>query len=185
MHRIAAAILCIKSKGDAMNYYGIPYLQTKLLMKQPRVQKRYWYYEQKNNALDFGISTPPGLKYFNSVTGWCAKGVDALADRLDFYGFRDDVFDLAQIYDQNNRDILFNAAILGALIASCSFIYISEDETGYPRLQVIDAFNATGIINPVTQMLDEGYAILERDQYGMPTKDPFRAILPKPYCIPR
>ena len=173
MLRSVATLLSIKDKGDAMNYYGIPYLQTKLLMKQPRVQKRYWYYEQKNNALDFGISTPPGLKYFNSVTGWCAKGVDALADRLDFYGFKDDVFDLAQIYDQNNRDIFFNAAILGALIASCSFIYISEDESGFPRLQVIDAFNATGILNPVTQMLDEGYAILERDQYGMPTKEAY------------
>ena len=156
-----------------MNYYGIPYLQTKLMQKQFRVQKRYWYYEQKNNTLDFGISTPPALKYYNSIVGWCAKGVDALADRLDFYGFRDDVFDLTQIYDQNNRDILFNSAILGALIASCSFIYISEDETGYPRLQVIDAFDATGIINPVTQMLDEGYAILQRDEFGIPVKEAY------------
>lgn len=156
-----------------MNYYGIPYLQTKLMQKQFRVQKRYWYYEQKNNTLDFGISTPPALKYYNSIVGWCAKGVDALADRLDFYGFRDDVFDLTQIYDQNNRDILFNSAILGALIASCSFIYISEDETGYPRLQIIDAFDATGIINPVTQMLDEGYAILQRDEFGIPVKEAY------------
>lgn len=156
-----------------MNYYGIPYLQTKLMQKQLRVQKRYWYYEQKNNTLDFGISTPPALKYYNSIVGWCAKGVDALADRLDFYGFRDDVFDLTQIYDQNNRDILFNSAILGALIASCSFIYISEDETGYPRLQVIDANDATGIINPVTQMLDEGYAILQRDEFGIPVKEAY------------
>ena len=156
-----------------MNYYGIPYLQTKLLQKQIRVQKRYWYYEQKNNTLDFGISTPPALKYYNSIVGWCAKGVDALADRLDFYGFRDDVFDLTQIYEQNNRDILFNSAILGALIASCSFIYISEDESGYPRLQVIDAYDATGIINPVTQMLDEGYAILQRDEFGLPVKEAY------------
>ena len=156
-----------------MNYYGIPYLQTKLMQKQLRVQKRYWYYEQKNNTLDFGISTPPALKYYNSIVGWCAKGVDALADRLDFYGFRDDVFDLTQIYDQNNRDILFNSAILGALIASCSFIYISEGETGYPRLQVIDAYDATGIINPVTQMLDEGYAILQRDEFGIPVKEAY------------
>lgn len=156
-----------------MNYYGIPYLQTKLMQKQLRVQKRYWYYEQKNNTLDFGISTPPALKYYNSIVGWCAKGVDALADRLDFYGFRDDVFGLTQIYDQNNRDILFNSAILGALIASCSFIYISEDETGYPRLQVIDANDATGIINPVTQMLDEGYAILQRDEFGIPIKEAY------------
>ncbi len=156
-----------------MKYYGIPFLQTKLITKMIRVDKRYKYYEMKNSALDFGISSPPELKYFNSVVGWCAKGVDSLADRLDFYGFKDDVFDLAQIYEQNNQDILFNSAILGALIASCSFIYISEGEDGFPRLQVIDGNDATGILNPVTQMLDEGYAVLERDIYRNPIKEAY------------
>ena len=156
-----------------MEYKGIPYLQWKLLNKRLRVGIRYLFYEQKNNAMDFGISSPPELKYYNSVCGWCAKGVDALADRLDFYGFRDDVFDLTQIFDQNNRDILFNSAILGALIASCSFIYISKGEDGFPRLQIIDAYDATGIMDPITQMLNEGYAVLERDQYGQPTKEAY------------
>lgn len=156
-----------------MEYVGIPYLQRKLLQKRLRVLRRYFFYEQKNNTVDFGISTPPELRYFNSVVGWCAKGVDCLADRLDFDGFKDDVFGLEEIYDQNNKDILFNSAILGALIASCSFIYISVDESGYPRLQVIDASDATGIINPVTQMLDEGYAVLKRDEYGMPLQEAY------------
>ena len=156
-----------------MEYKGIPYLQQKLLNKRLRVGIRYLFYEQKNNAMDFGISSPPELKYFNSVCGWCAKGVDALANRLDFYGFRDDVFDLTQIFDQNNRDILFNSAILGALIASCSFIYISKGEDGFPRLQIIDAYDATGVMDPITQMLNEGYAVLERDIYGQPTKEAY------------
>ena len=156
-----------------MKYYGIPFLKTKLITKMIKVSKRYRYYEMKNNAVDFGISSPPELKYFNSVVGWCSKGVDSLADRLDLYGFKDDVFDLSQIYEQNNRDILFNSAILGALIASCSFIYISEGEDGFPRLQVIDAYDATGILNPVTQMLDEGYAVLERDIHKNPIKEAY------------
>ena len=156
-----------------MNYYGISYLQNKLNLKRFRVGMRYLFYEMKNYPLDFGSSTPPELKYFNSVIGWCAKGVDSLADRLDFYGFKDDVFDLAQIYDQNNRDILFNSAILGALIGSCSFIYISVGEDGFPRLQVIDAYDATGIIDPITQMLNEGYAVLERDEMENPTKEAY------------
>ena len=160
-------------KGDEMNYYGIAYLQEKLQMKRARVGLRYLFYEMKNNPIDFGISTPPELKYFNSVIGWCAKGVDSLADRLDFYGFKDDVFDLTQIFDQNNRDILFNSAILGALIGSCSFIYISPGADGFPRLQVIDAYDATGIIDPITQMLNEGYAVLERDQYGQVIKEAY------------
>ena len=156
-----------------MVYYGIPYLQNKLAMKQMRVLNRYQFYEMKNLTFDFGISSPPELKHWNSVVGWCAKAVDSLADRLDFHGFRDDVFDLAGIYDMNNRDVLFDSMILGALISACDFIYISEDETGFPRLQVIDGGNATGIIDPITGMLNEGYAVLERDQFLMPTKEAY------------
>lgn len=156
-----------------MNYYGIPYLQNKLAMKRLKVFKRYQFYEMKNLTFDFGISSPPELKYWNSVVGWCAKAVDSLADRLNFYNFRDDVFDLSGIYDMNNKDILFDSMILGALISSCDFIYISEDETGFPRLQVIDGGNATGIIDPITGMLNEGYAVLESDAFGVATKEAY------------
>ena len=156
-----------------MIYRGIPYLQNKLTMKRLRVFRRYQFYEMKNCTFDFGISSPPELKYWNSVVGWCAKAVDSLADRLDFYGFREDVFDLEGIYDLNNRDVLFDSMILGALISSCDFIYISEDETGFPRLQVVDGGNATGIIDPITGMLNEGYAVLERDEFGNATKEAY------------
>lgn len=156
-----------------MNYYGIPYLQYKLIMKRLRTLKRYKYYEMKNLAFDFGISSPPELLMWNSVIGWCARGVDSLADRLDLYGFKDDVFDMTAIYDLNNRDILIDSAILGALICSCSFVYISEDENGFPRLQVIGGDDATGIMDPVTMMLNEGYAVLERDEFGVPTREAY------------
>lgn len=149
-----------------MNYYGIPYLEQKLLQKSIKVGQRYRYYDMKNYVMDFGISTPPELLGFNSVLGWCAKGVDSLADRLELNGYKDDIFDFAQIYSMNNSDILYSSAMLSALIASCSFIYITEDETGFPKLQVIDGFNATGIIDETTGLLNEGYAVLERDQFG-------------------
>ena len=156
-----------------MNYYGIPYLQNKLNAKRLRVMNRYSYYEMKNCTFDFGISSPPELRYWNSVVGWCAKAVDSLADRLDFHGFRNDVFGLQEIYDMNNKDVLFDSAILGALISACDFIYLSEDETGFPRLQVIDGGNATGIIDPITGMLNEGYAVLERDEFGSVIKEAY------------
>lgn len=156
-----------------MAYKGIPYLQQKLIQKNLRTTTRYLFYEMKNITFDFGISTPPELKLWNSVVGWCAKGVDSLADRLNFHEFRDDVFGLEEIFNLNNRDILIDSAILGALINSCDFIYISEDETGYPRLQVIDGGNATGIIEPTSYLLNEGYAVLERDIYGQPTREAY------------
>lgn len=158
-----------------MNYKGIPYLQQKLMMKRLRTQLRYAYYDMKNITFDFGISSPPELRLWNSVVGWCAKGVDSLADRLSFRRFKDDVFGLDEIYDMNNRDILIDSAIKGALINSCDFIYISEDETGFPRLQVIDGGNATGIIEPTTNLLNEGYAVLERDELGNVLKEAYFA----------
>ena len=156
-----------------MEYVGIAFLQNLLQQKKIRVWLRYQYYEMKNQAFDFGISSPPELKYWNSVVGWCAKGVDSLADRLDFHGFRDDVFDFGGIFDANNKDVLLPSAILGALIGSCSFLYISEDETGFPRIQVINGDDATGIVNPTTGLLNEGYAVLERDLFGLPIKEAY------------
>lgn len=156
-----------------MTYKGIPYLQNQLAMKRLRGLMRYGFYDMKNITFDFGISTPPELKLWNSVVGWCGKGVDALADRLDIKSFKNDVFDLTQIYDLNNKDILFDSAMLGALITACNFVYISEDSTGFPRLQVIDGTNATGILDPITMLLTEGYAVLERDQLGLVTKEAY------------
>lgn len=146
-----------------MEYVGIEFLKNLLIQKRIRIASRYIFYEMKNVTFDFGISTPPELKWWNSCVGWCAKGVDALADRLDFYGFKNDVFGLEEIFQANNKDVLFPSGILGALIASCSFIYVSEDSTGYPRLQIINADDATGIIDSTTGLLNEGYAVLERN----------------------
>ena len=156
-----------------MEYVGVEKLREYLNQKRMRVWLRYSYYDMKNLTFDFGISSPPELRYWNSCVGWCAKGVDALADRLDFYGFRDDVFGLKEIYDLNNKDILFPSVIKGALIAACAFIYVSEDSTGYPRLQVINADDATGVPNPTTGLLNEGYAVLERDAAGQPIQEAY------------
>lgn len=68
----------------------------------------------------------------------------------------------------NNPDIFFDSAIISALISSCCFIYISLDETGYPRLEVIDGRDATGVLDPVTNLLHEGYAVLEKDKHAKP-----------------
>lgn len=150
------------------DFKGTGYLRNKLALKQTRVQLRYKYYEMKNIAQDLRISTPEGLEWMNSALGWCGKAVDSLADRLVFRDFEYDEFDLNQIFQLNNPDTLFDSAILSALISSCCFIYISAAEDGYPRLQVIDGMNATGIIDPITGLLREGYAVLEKDENDNP-----------------
>ena len=148
-------------------YKGIAYLRRKLNAKRSRVITRYKYYEMKNIARDSSL-IPPGMEWMKSTVGWCAKAVDSLADRIVFHSFQEDNFDLMEIYNMNNPDILFDSAVLSALIASCCFVYISEDEVGFPRLQVIDGGNATGILDPITGLLKEGFAVLERDENDSP-----------------
>ena len=72
------------------------------------------------------------------------------------------------IFRMNNSDVLFDSAILGSLIASCSFVYISPDLSGFPRLQVIDGSDATGISDPITGLLSEGYAVISRKANNEP-----------------
>ena len=144
-------------------YKGMPYLKNRLAVKRTRVLLRYKYYEMKTVVRDLNVSTPDELKWLNEVLGWCSKGVDTLADRLVFREFRNDNFGINEIVQVNNADILFDNAVLSALISSCCFIYIYPDDEGVPRLQVIDGGNATGEMDPVTGLLKEGYAVLKRD----------------------
>ncbi len=147
---------------------GINALKDRMNVKKIRVEKRYIYYEMKNTIKDLGISTPPNLRGFQTVLGWCGKSVDSIADRLMFREFEEDNFDINEIFSMNNPDTLFDSAILSALIGSCSFVYISEKD-GYPKLEVIDGRYATGVMDSVTGMLKEGYAVLERSDADTPT----------------
>lgn len=152
-----------------MTLRGIPFLKMKLVQHQSRVNMRYKQYAMKQQDAPTGITIPPAIRTrYRSVLGWCAKGVDSLADRLVFRDFDNDEFEVNEIFAANNPDVLFDSAVLSALIASCSFIYLSKDNAGEVRLQVIEASNATGIIDPITGMLTEGYAVLERDDNGSP-----------------
>lgn len=149
-------------------YRGMEYLRRKLNTKMTRVNLRYEYYEMKDKQTRHSPVIPRNLqKFYISTLGWCAKAVDSIADRLIFREFANDNFFLNEIFLMNNSDILYDSSILSALISSCSFIYISAGEDGYPRLQVIDGGNATGVIDPVTGLLQEGYAVLKRNDYGV------------------
>lgn len=149
---------------------SIEYLKRKLEKKRTRGLARYKFYEQKQTARDFGISTPEGLRWFGSVNGWCTKAVDRLADRLQVDAFDNDTFLFEEMFAANNPDLIFDNAILSSLITSCCFVYVSKGEDGMPRFQVIDGTNATGIIDERTELLTEGYAVLERDDNDVVTR---------------
>lgn len=153
---------------------GIDYLRKKLNQRSTRVRLRYKQYDMKYRDRSLGLTIPPALRQqYQATLGWCAKAVDALADRLVFREFTDDHFGLNDVFLLNNPDTLFDSAILSALISSCCFIYISPDADGVPRLQIIDGANATGEIDPITGLLTEGYAVLSRHDDGQPKTEAY------------
>ena len=157
-----------------MELRGIDYLRRKLESCRSRVNLRYKHYAMQYQEAPIGITIPPNVRaQYRATLGWTAKGVDSLADRLVFREFANDIFDATKIFDRNNPDIFFDSAILAALIGSCCFIYISKGEDDEVRLQVIEASNATGVIDPITGLLVEGYAVLARDDYGQATLEAY------------
>lgn len=142
---------------------GINGLRKRLKQKQIRTKKRYAYYEMKECVKDFEIAIPDKLQWYKPVVGWCGKAVDSLADRLIFREFENDNFEINEIFLMNNPDTFFDSAILSAMIGACSFVYISEDDNKFPTLQVIDGRYATGVVDTMTGLLTEGYAVLEHD----------------------
>ena len=148
---------------------GIAYLRNKLNKYRVGALKRQTIYDMKNKEVDYGITTPPQIKrMYQSTLGWCSRSVDSVADRLVFNEFKNDNFNINEIFKMNSADILFDDAILSALINSCSFVYISKGKERTPRLQVISGSDATGELDPITRLLTEGYVVLQRDDYGNP-----------------
>ena len=142
-------------------YKGIDYLRNKLTAKRPRVLARYSYYDMKHTAKDLSKIMPEQFDWLRPVLGWCAKAADSISDRIVFEDFTNDTMELNEIFDLNSKDVLTDSTVSSAVVTSCSFIYVSIAD-GIPRLQAIDGGNATGILDPVTHMLTEGYAVLER-----------------------
>lgn len=152
-----------------MDYKGLDHLKAKLNKHRPRVQKRYRYYDMHQQDAMRSVVIPASVQQqYRSTLGWCAKAVDALADRLVFREFENDNFEINSIFQMNSADVFFDNAILSALIASCCFVYVSLDSEGFPRLQVIEASDATGVLDPITGLLTEGYAVLDRDEHDEP-----------------
>ena len=159
-----------------MDYKGIDYLRTLLRDKQTRISKCYEYYNQKDMMDNTqAITENAQMQRITKKVGWIPKAVDSLTNRLQFSSFgNDDELLVNDIFMRNNRDVLFKTMFKGAIISSCDFVYISQNTDGTARLQVIDGYNATGVIDTSTMLLTEGYAVLERDSYtGRPTLEAY------------
>lgn len=151
---------------------GRDYLKDKLNKYRQGALKRNKIYDMKDVDMEVGITIPPELRrQYRATSGWCAKAVDSISDRLVFREFENDNFEINDIFKMNSADVFFDDAILSTLVNSCSFVYISQGDEEVPRLQVIQGSDATGILDPITRLLTEGYAVLARNEYGNPTEE--------------
>lgn len=152
---------------------GLEYLRKKLQRYRAGAIEKQLIYNMRDDYFHMGVTIPPKLRMqYKATLGWGSKAVDSVADRLVFRHFRNDTFDLNGIFNMNSPDIMFDDAGRSALINSCSFIYISEGtDSNVPRLQVISGDNATGVLDPITRLLTEGYAVLSRKPDGSPYEE--------------
>ena len=151
---------------------GRDYLSKKLDQYRRGALYRNKVYDMKDVDMEIGITIPPELRrQYRATSGWCAKAVDSISDRLVFREFENDNFEINDIFKMNSADVFFDDAILSTLVNSCSFVYISQGDEEVPRLQVIQGSDATGILDPITRLLTEGYAVLARNEYGNPTEE--------------
>jgi hypothetical protein len=136
-----------------INYVsGLPFEETAILRrlievwssKKARNLVRNDYYFHKNRVKDFGISVPDKLQNVQTVVGWPAKAVDALAVRSRFDGFAfadgDDSL-LRQIVGINRLKDLYRQAATSELINSCSFLTVSAGAENEPDV-IISAYSA-------------------------------------------
>jgi hypothetical protein len=133
-----------------------------------RNKMRQEYYDRKNRLKDLGISIPPLLKVVETVSGWPAKAVDALAarSRFDGFTFAEEVdTPLAGVLRDNDFKSTYKQALRTALTHSCSFITISAGGKGEPDvlLSAYSALSAAALWDVRKKRISYGLTIIDVD----------------------
>lgn len=156
---------------------GLPQRETQILndlllvwsKKLSRNQKRVQYYLAKNKLRDLGISIPPSLTDVETVVGWPAKAVDALAVRSRFDGFTTDSgedADLQEVLEANRFKVMYRQAVTSELIASCAFMTVSKGGEGEPPVIVsaYSAVNAAAVWDMRRKRIKHGMTVVDVDR---------------------
>lgn len=157
---------------------GLPEEEKKLLdqlvevwgAKKARNQLRDQYYNSKNKLKDLGISIPPALQNIETVVGWPAKAVDALAVRSRFDGFTfasgEENAELQGILSQNRFNITIAQATHSELINSVAFLTVSRGGKGEPKaiISAYSALNAAALWDYRRKRIKAGLTIVDIKQ---------------------
>lgn len=166
---------------EAMSGDDLDLLRQLLAQWQDKLRRnllRRSYYDGKNRLRDMGISIPPGLDAIETVVGWPAKAVTALAQRVVFEGFvlpgTDDPYDLDAILSDNASSVEFPQAFTSALIHSVSMLAITQGDVaaGEPEvlIQPVSAINATALWDRRRRALSAALVVSDADENANPTE---------------
>jgi hypothetical protein len=105
-----------------------------LSLYEPSNALKEAYYEGEQRVQMLNISIPPELSRLETVAGWPGTVADVLEERLDWYGWASDgeVFDLDQVYRDNQLDVEAGNVHLDALIYGTAFAVVGSGDDGEP-----------------------------------------------------
>ena len=133
------------------------------------------YYEMKQGVQNLGISIPPMLKATNCVTGWCAKAVNARANRSIFDGY---VFEgaedarLKRLVRENRLRSKYREACASALVYGVSALTVMRGGAGQPDVMV-RAFSANqfcALWDKDAERIGAGIVLADVDREGNPSR---------------
>lgn len=110
-----------------------------------RRNKRLWeYYDGKAGVKNLGIAIPEALADVEAVVGWPEIVVDALAERIEWSGWRSsmDIEQLEAVFAANQLDVEVAKAVLDALVTGVGFLAVSGGSADEPEV-IIDAVPST------------------------------------------
>jgi hypothetical protein len=143
--------------------------------KQPRNVLRASVYDGKRAIRQVGTVIPPQYYRLGIVLGWCATGVDALAERcnLDRFVWPDgdlDSIGYRESWEGNHLASEIDSAIVSALIHGTSFLVNTRGDAAADEpeglIHVKDALNATGTWNARARRLNDLLSVTGRDDEG-------------------
>lgn len=154
-----------------------------LAVCEPKVLKKYSYYNADNDIRDFGISTPRSMIHNMPGIGWAGRAVNTLSDRVVFDGFAKDSFGINDYWTDIGAWGVIGKAKHDAFIAGCAFVAVSDDDEGRKVVVPFTAGEATGEVDQKTGLLKWGLAVTRWGKMKGPRKLAGIVFEPRDYMV--
>lgn len=108
-------------------------LSLELSVYRPKNSMKWDYYDGEASLKNIGIAIPEAMVNIEAVIGWGGIVVDALDERLDWYGWVSDSFDISglkRVFSENQLGTEFDKAKLDALVTGVGLFEVSAGGDG-------------------------------------------------------